>query len=424
MSVKAMNQEHAELSLLAINLTRRCNLACAHCYLDADTLRKHNPDELSTQAVCDLLDDVATLNHGTMVVLTGGEPLLRRDLEAIVEHGTKQELAIVLGTNGALLTRQRAKSLQQAGLMGVGISVDSLNPEYHDKFRGQNGTWQQTMNGIENCRRIGLSFQIHFSITDDNADELPAMIEFAQLSGARVMNIFFLVCTGRGESFSNINPTRYEQSLKQIIQAQADFPDLIIRPRCAPHFKRVAWQQNSDSPLNQISGREGDGCIAGIHYARVKADGGVTACPYIENEVGHIRQQKFSTIWQQAQDFQQLRQPKLSGRCGVCEYQQLCGGCRARPVAVGKSLMDEDNFCAYVPQGGSMIQALSDDAYKVTWSEQAHSRLQHVPKFLRKMVKKRAEAYVAEQGETEVTTTHLSILSARRFGGKPGNHDS
>jgi len=420
-SITAPRTSTPDLSLIAINLTQRCNLACEHCYLDAGTLKDGTEGELTTSEVCKLLDDIAALNegdNGTMVVLTGGEPLVRRDLEELIQHGAQNELAMVLGTNGVLLTKERVKSLQQAGLMGAGISVDSLNADFHDRFRGQQGSWQKTMNGIENCRQAGLSFQIHFSIMDDNAHELNDMIEFARACAARVLNIFFLVCTGRGESFSDISPLHYEQTLKEIIKAQEQHEDLIIRARCAPHYKRVAYQQNPESKLNQISGREGDGCIAGIHYARITHDGNVTACPYIEDSVGNIRQNNFNSIWSDAADFQSLREPKLEGRCGRCEYQKLCGGCRARPVAEGNGLMGGDDFCTYISKGDAVIQPLIDLQKGISWSPEADMRLQRIPRFIRKMVKKRAETYVAEQGETEVTAEHLSALSARRFGGK------
>ncbi len=413
-----------ELSLLAINLTQRCNLACEHCYLDAATLRDGQAGEMSTGEVCQILQDVAAMDNGTMVVLTGGEPLARRDLEDIVGFGADRDLAMVLGTNGTLLTRHRVKSLKEAGLMGVGISVDSLDPEFHDRFRGQTGSWQKTMDGIDNCRAEGLSFQLHFSITDGNAHELQDMIEFARLFEARVLNIFFLVCTGRGESFSDISPLRYEQTLCEIVKAQAKYDDLIIRPRCAPHFKRVAFQQNPQSALNRLSGREGDGCIAGLHYARICDDGKVTACPYIETETGNVRQKPFSSIWQESIEFKRLREPELKGRCGHCEYRQLCGGCRARPLAAGHELMDEDEFCSYVPRTDNIIEPLQEFTGDISWTDEAHIRLQKIPRFIRKMVKKRAETFVVEQGETRVTSEHLATLSAKRFGGKPPHRPS
>ena len=274
------------------------------------------------------------------------------------------------------------------------------------------------MEGIENCRHYGLSFQIHFSVTDNNAHELFAMIDFAHSSGARVFNVFFLVCTGRGQLMSNISAVQYEQVLKMLIEAQAQSQDMIIRPRCAPHYKRIAYQSQPDSLLNRISGNEGDGCIAGTHYCRITPEGGITACPYIPNEIGNIREHSFWKIWDQAADFQSLRQPVLKGKCGYCEYQKLCGGCRARPLAVGSDLMDAVFLCAYQPQGGPVIPPLSE-ATTIQWSPEAEERLARVPAFLRQMIRKRAQAYVAEQGESLVTPEHLTVLSARRFGGKP-----
>jgi radical SAM protein with 4Fe4S-binding SPASM domain len=405
------------LFLLAINLTRRCNLACVHCYLDAKTLQYGSPDELTTDEVCRLLDDIVERSTETMVVLTGGEPLVRRDLEEIIAHGAGLGLAMVVGTNGVLLTKRRVKSLKESGVLGVGISLDSLNPNYHDDFRGTQGAWIKTMTGIENCRRHDLSFQLHFSVTENNADELPSIIDFSQSSGARVLNVFFLICTGRGQFLSDISAARYEQMLEYLIEAQALSQNMIIRPRCAPHYKRIAHQHRPDSPLNQISGSEGDGCIAGIHYCRITPEGSVTACPYIPDEVGNIREHSFLEIWEQSPVFQALRKPILQGKCGSCEYQKLCGGCRARPVANGNGLMDTDPLCAYSPQNGSIIQPLQDLHDLIKWSPEAEQRMTRVPAFLRRMVKKRAEAYVAELGEPLVTPEHLAVLSAKRFGG-------
>lgn len=405
------------LSLLAINLTRRCNLACAHCYLDATTLRQGDGDELSTTEARALLDDVAALGHGTLVVLTGGEPLLRKDLETLVRHGSALGLPMVVGTNGMLLRERRVRSLKNAGVLGLGISLDSLDPDCHDRFRGQVGAWAKTMAGIERCRRIGLDFQLHFSVTDKNAHELASMVEFAQSCGARSLNVFFLVCVGRAQSVMALAPQRYEELLAYLIRAQAEHPTLIVRPRCAPHYKRVAYQLQPQAAINRISGREGDGCIAGVHYARVNHRGGVTACPYIEQEVGNIRNTAFSALWTDAGDFARLRSPTLGGKCGACEYRMLCGGCRARPLAKGGGLMDADDLCGYEPQGRVLVHPMTGLANVAPhWSPEAEQRLSRVPGFLRVMVKKRAEAYVSGLGEDRVTGQHLSDMAAARFG--------
>ena len=405
-----------ELFLLAINLTKRCNLACAHCYMDAETMKHGGENELATEEVRVLLDDIAARSTETMVVLTGGEPMMRGDLEELVAHGTGLGLSMVVGTNGVALTDKRVQSLKAAGAMGAGISVDSLDPEKHDAFRGLPGAWEKTMQGIEACKRHDLPFQIHFSVTESNAEEITSMIDFARAAGARVLNVFFLVCTGRGESMSDISPITYERVLNQLVASQEQSRDLLIRARCAPHYKRVAYQRNPASTLTRAAGYEGGGCLAGIHYCRITPQGGVTACPYIPNEEGNIRDQKFWDIWNQSPTFQSLRNPGLQGKCGSCEFRKLCGGCRARPLAMGDSLMDTDPWCVHVPDGSAVIEPLVEQPGKLVWSEEAEKRLSRVPSFLRKMVRNRAESYVHELGLHMVTEDHLATLSAKRFG--------
>ncbi|MBI4937618.1 MAG: radical SAM protein [Nitrosomonadales bacterium] len=405
-----------DLFLLAVNLTKRCNLACAHCYMDAETLKHGGKDELGTEEVRGLLDEIASRSTETMVVLTGGEPLMRPDLEELLAHGTTLGLSMVVGTNGVALSDKRVRSLKAAGAMGAGISVDSLDPQKHDAFRGLEGAWEKTLGGIEACKRHGLPFQIHFSVTESNADEVPAMIDFARAAGARVLNVFFLICTGRGESMSDISPVTYERVLNQLVEAQERSQDMLIRARCAPHYKRIAYQRNPASTLTRAAGYEGGGCLAGIHYCRITPQGGVTACPYIPDEGGNIRADKFWDIWDQSPAFQSLRNPELQGKCGNCEFQKLCGGCRARPLAMGGSLMDTDPWCIHMPDGSAVIQPMAEQPKKLIWNKEAEKRLSRVPSFLRKMVKSRAESYVQELGMHVVTEEHLATLAAKRFG--------
>jgi radical SAM protein with 4Fe4S-binding SPASM domain len=414
--------QNNDLFLIAINLTRRCNLACEHCYMDAEARLDGGEGELSTEEVKSLLDEITSRSNETMVVLTGGEPLIRNDIEALVRHGSQLGLSVVIGTNGVLLDEKRVKSLKAAGAMGVGISLDSLDPSHHDHFRGCTGSWEKTLNGMELCRQNNLPFQVHFSVTEKNAHEVQPMIDFTKASGAHVLNIFFLVCTGRGESMSDITPFRYEQVLQQLVEAQEQNQDLIIRARCAPHYKRVAYQHNPESTLTRAEGYEGGGCLAGLHYCRITPEGAVTACPYIPDEDGSIRKESFWQIWDNAPTFKQLRNPTLNGKCGQCEFQKLCGGCRARPLAMGGSLMDADPWCSHTPSSVAMIEPLVvENNSQVTWSPEAEKRLERVPGFLRKMVRKRAEAHVAELGESIITTKHMATLAARRFGDKfPG----
>jgi len=406
-----------KLQILAINLTRRCNLACEHCYLDAEELSTPSANELTTDEVNNLLDQVATHNDESMVVLTGGEPLIRTDLETICSHGKQLGLMIVIGSNATLLTERRVKSLKEAGAMGIGISVDSMDAELHDSFRGQPGSWKKTMAGIEHCRKHQFNFQIHFTITDTNYHEIENIIQFSQMVGARVVNFFFIICTGRAESVNNISQVNYDASLRHIINCQQRYPDLIIRPRCAPYYKRIAWQMDPDSTLNSISGQEGDGCIAGIHYCRVTPDGELTPCPYIEKSVGNIKLQNFQKLWNNADDFKLLRSPELTGKCGACEFKKLCGGCRARPVAAGHGIMDEDSSCHYQPQSAQIIEPfISSLSSNLQWSKEAQYKLERIPGFIRSMVKKRTESYVIDAGESVITVDHMQQLAAKRFG--------
>lgn len=401
--------------LVALNLTRRCNLRCAHCYLDAGARDKADPEELTTAEACALIDDIAGLSDETMVVLTGGEPLLRRDLERIAAHTAGLGLMVVVGTNGMALTERRVAALRQAGVQGVGISVDSLDPGRHDAFRGLPGGFTRTMDGIDACRRAGLGFQIHFTVTDETADELDAMIAFARSCGAIALNVFFLVCTGRGRHVSNISRAGYDRTLRRLTLAARDTEGIMIRAKCAPHFKRMAIELDPDWPITMAHGYDVGGCLAGTRYARVTPEGEVTPCPYMELGAGSIRTQGFAEIWRDAPVFQQLRAPRLGGRCGVCEYAKLCGGCRARPLAAAGDMMGEDTLCAYQPSGAEVIPDVPEAAPAIDWTPAARTRLDRVPPFVRRFVRQRAEAFARENGCDAVTAEHLEALARQRF---------
>jgi radical SAM protein with 4Fe4S-binding SPASM domain len=402
--------------IVALNLTRRCNLACAHCYLDAGTRDAGAEDELTTNEVCALLDDIAALSDETMVVLTGGEPMLRPDLEAVAQHGAGLGLMMVIGTNGTALDDKRVAKLLKAGVSGVGISLDSLDPAYHDGFRGRPGAWKKTMAAIDACRRGGLVFQLHFSVTDDNADELDDMVAFARSAGAMVLNVFFLVCTGRGEEVTNISRQTYDDVMRRLTRIAYEEKELMVRAKCAPHFKRMALELDPSWPITLAHGYEAGGCLAGTRYCRVTPNGEVTPCPYMEGSAGSVREDDFATIWRQAPLFAQLRAPVLEGRCGACEYAKVCGGCRARPLARDGNIMGEDFICAYQPTGGAVIEPMPDRGRGMNWSTEAEARLKHVPPFVRRMVRKKVEDYVMGEGRGRVRLEDMQEVARRRFG--------
>ena len=404
--------------LVALNLTKRCNLKCDHCYLDATTKAGGGSDELTTEECVRLIDQIAEVNRGCLLVITGGEPLTRPDILDIASHAAHLGFMVVFGTNGMLIDDRMAARLVEIGVMGVGISIDSLDAAKHDAFRGVRGAWQGALDGIEACKRNGLQFQVHFSAQPMNYQELPAVVDWAHRLGAKVLNVFFMVCTGRGEELSDITPAQYEEVLGYLVDCQANYPGMLVRARCAPHFKRLAYERDPNSPITKATGYMGGGCLAGTNYARVTPNGELTPCPYMPLSAGNVREQSFATLWDQSDVFNSFRYPHLKGKCGDCEYSEICGGCRARPYVDHGDWLDEDQWCLYTPKGGEKVRVAfnTPEEAAVAWDEAAELRLSRIPYFLRAMVKKGVERHAREQGLTTVTVDLMEALRKKRFG--------
>jgi radical SAM protein with 4Fe4S-binding SPASM domain len=404
--------------LIALNLTKRCNLKCAHCYLDATTKAGGGSDELTTDECLRLIEQIADVNRGCLLVITGGEPLVRPDILDIARHAVSLGFMVVFGTNGMLISDEVAKTLVEIGVMGVGISIDSLDPAKHNAFRGVPGAWEAAVAGIEACKRNGLQFQVHFSAQPMNYKELPDVIDWAYRLGARVLNVFFMVCTGRGEELTDITPAQYEEVLSYLVTCQDNYKGMLVRARCAPHFKRLAYEKDPNSPITKATGYMGGGCLAGTNYARVTPNGEVTPCPYMPLSAGNIRRHSFAELWEKSDIFNSFRYPQLKGKCGDCEYSDICGGCRARPYADHGDWLDEDQWCLYTPKGGEKVRVafnVSDDS-EVAWDEAAALRLSRIPYFLRAMVKKGVEKHARENNVAVVTVELMEELRKKRFG--------
>ena len=404
--------------LVALNLTKRCNLKCDHCYLDATTKLGGGHDELSTEECFRLIDQIAEVNPGCLLVITGGEPLVRPDILDIARHAVEHRFMVVFGTNGMMITDEVAKELVEIGVMGVGISIDSLDPEKHNAFRGLPGAFEGALNGIEACKRNGLQFQIHFSAQPMNYQELPAVIDWAHDLGAKVLNVFFMVCTGRGEELTDITPEQYEEVLGYLVECQDKYQDMLVRARCAPHFKRLAYEKDPYSPITKAQGYMGGGCLAGTNYARVTPNGDLTPCPYMPLSAGNVREQSFVNLWEHSEIFNSFRYPHLKGKCGDCEYSEICGGCRARPYVDHGDWLDEDEWCLYTPKGGDKVQVAFNvqEESSVIWDSAAQERLDRIPYFLRAMVKKGVERHAMDQGIPTITVELMEELRKKRFG--------
>lgn len=405
--------------LVAWNLTKRCNLKCSHCYLDASELEDGGTDELTKEDGISLIEQISKVNPNTILVITGGEPLLRGDILDIGASAVKKLMMVVLGTNGILIDKPLASELVRIGITGTGISLDSLDSKRHDAFRGLPGAWESTMKGIEACKEAGLEFQIHTTVNKDNLDEIDSIIEYSHKAGARVFNLFFLVCTGRGEKFTDISPPQYESTLRRMVDMQGRYEGMLIRARCAPYFKRIAYQKDPLSPLTKAAGYMGGGCLAGTFYCRIAPNGDVTPCPYMTVSAGNIKKESFSSIWANSSILKSLRNPDLGGKCGECEYRLLCGGCRARPYSATGDFLGEDSWCLYKPKGGRPVgidSAASKPNADLVWDGKARERLARIPYFLRGMVEKGVERYAREKGTNLVTPELMEELRKKRFG--------
>jgi heme b synthase len=343
------------LRLLAWETTRRCNLACRHCRAAAGS--GPYPGELTTDEGLALLNDLAGMGQ-PVVILTGGEPLLREDIYDLAAHGTDKGLRMVMAVNGTLLTPQIAARLKTAGIQRLSISLDGATAASHDRLRAVPGAYEGALAGVTACREAGLPFQINTTVTRANRDELPAIHALALRLGAAAHHVFVLVPTGRGEELVSelLNRAEYEETLRWLLERQKE-GRLFLKPTCAPQFYRL-WHQDAAARGEKITpashGLEAvtKGCLGGQGFAFVSYRGEVQPCGYLELLAGNIRERRFSEIYDNSKVFQQLRRvDDYRGKCHSCQYRKVCGGCRARAYALTGDVLAEDPICPYEPQG-------------------------------------------------------------------------
>ena len=395
--------------VVAWNLTRRCNLACAHCYISAGSWHAA-AGELSTHECLDVLGQILDVNSTPMLILSGGEPLLREDLETIAERGATRGATVVVGTNGTRLTDARIRSLMDAGVQGVAVSIDSLDPRYHDRFRHaaaapheRSNALEDTLAAVERLRTHRLDFVIQTSVTGANRHEVARIAEWSAEQGAVSFNLYFLVSTGRAEGMAGLTPQENDAVLQELVALERTYRGrMMVRSKCQPQIMRYVVEGGSDSPLLNYATR----CPCGVHYLRITPEGKITPCPYSPTVAGDLRTTPFREIWEASPVFDALRHGALGGRCGKCEYRQVCGGCRARAQAETGDLLGEDPSCAYEPSGDRPLieprQSLSYGARSapatLAWSPEAKARLERIPSFVRGVVSERVEKFARERG--------------------------
>ena len=389
-------------------LTKGCNLRCIHCRASATELS--SPNDLSTQAARDIIDQIAEVSS-PILVLSGGEPLFRSDIFQLARYGTDKGLRVALATNGTLVTKQVAKKIVDSGVKRVAISLDGSDALTHDTFRGIPGAFDAAITGFRNLKDLGMSVQINTTIARHNAHQLPQVLELAKSIGADALHTFLLVPVGCGvdiaaeqmvpaEEYEGILNWFYDRSLEGGIELKAT---------CAPHYFRVVRQRRAAEhhsaaaaaqaaqPVQEAAqhshigptdmtmpgstgielrphgigkavGHPGThasdmnamtkGCLAGTAVCFISNQGEVYPCGYLPALAGDLNKQSFADIWENSVVFNQLRDVNnLKGKCGCCEFRNVCMGCRARAFAASGNYLDEEPFCVYEPKNPSAKHA-------------------------------------------------------------------
>jgi radical SAM protein with 4Fe4S-binding SPASM domain len=413
------------------NLTYRCNLACEHCYLDAGGKPLVAEDafadrsELSTEECCRVVDQIAAFAPESLTILTGGEPLLRRDILEIVRYAHGRGLWVVVGTNGVKVTETLAGLLKREGVRGLSLSLDALDPTRHDTFRRVRGAWENTVQGAKILARAELPFIVQTTVGAHNTDELGAIADFAyEQLGAKVWNLYFLVPTGRGGFVSDIAPEAYDGVMLELQRIQHRYAGrMIVNAKCAPHYVRTLLTHEPDSPALKAYAGGAGGCPAGTHYLGIRPNGDVTPCPYLPMFGGNLRQETLTSIWGESDLFIKIRdRASLGGRCGACELGGRCGGCRARAYGATGDVMAEDPLCTHEPGTFASHPALklappleygAAAVTSISWTPEAEARMKRVPAFVRGMVVRAVESQCARDGVTLVTAERLDAIRAR-----------
>ncbi len=342
---------------IAWEITRRCNLRCVHCRSSSEMEIQGHPD-FSLEEAYRLIDDIVSYAQ-PVVVLSGGEPLTRKDVFEIARYGTVKGLRMCLATNGTLVTDEICGKIKESGIRIVSLSLDGADETVHDDFRSQKGAFAGTINAAHLFKKYGIEFIINSSFTKRNQEQIPQVYRLAKELGATAWYMFMIVPTGRGEEIMNelITKEDYDKILDWHYDMEKEEDLLLVRPTCAPHYYRVQLQRAKEEGEKvkrrtlKFSTGGSKGCLAGQLICLIDVDGNVLPCSYFNLPAGNVREKSFKEIWENSDLFKDLRDfKKYKGRCGSCEFVNVCGGCRARAYSVYGDYLEEEPFCSYRPK--------------------------------------------------------------------------
>ena len=359
--------------IVAWEITRSCNLACAHCRAAAHC--EPYPGELTLGECRKVIDDIAAITD-PILILTGGEPLMRTDIWDIIDYARERGLHPVIGTNGTLIDDECARRIAEHGIPRVSVSLDFPTAEGQDAFRGQQGAFEGTLEGIRNLRSHGVEVQVNSTITKMNNHLVEELHQLALDADAAAFHPFLLVPTGRGEDLVDVelSPDEYEEVLTWAYHRQKTSP-MHFKPTDSPQYYRIMRQcaaaesgecgsggsakgvglgqrpEPDASPAPPGLAEMTRGCLGGISFVFISHVGDVQPCGYFDMQLGNVKERAFEDIWTNSPVFDDLRHyNRLRGKCGACEYRGVCGGCRARALAATGDYLAEEPYCAYIPR--------------------------------------------------------------------------
>jgi radical SAM protein with 4Fe4S-binding SPASM domain len=325
-------------------VTTACNLRCRHCHATSSTA---SPDELDTKEGFRLLEQVAGLPGFQMLAFSGGEPLVRGDIDDLLAYSKKQGLVNVIATNGTLIDYPRAMDLKKLGVKGVAVSFDSTNPAIHNHIRQNPRAFDLAMRGIEACRRSGMVVQLNYTAMKENIGTLPEVVRFAHEIYADILLCYQLVPMGRGGAIgtSALSPDDNRELMRTLRTLQRDAVT-IVEPVAGPQYWSHLLRRDHTGPKVLIRKSPFHGCAAGWGLIYVKPQGEVWPCPFVPVSGGNIRITALKDIHQKSAIFMQLSQrDNLKGKCGKCENRYICGGCRGKAYAAFGDALENDPTC-------------------------------------------------------------------------------
>ncbi len=337
--------------LVIWEMTQACDLNCAHCRANARPHR--HPLELSTAEAFHLIDQIAEM-HVPLFVLTGGDPLKRPDLMPIVQYACRRGVRTSLTPSTTpLLVRNAVFDLKASGLMRLALSLDGSTAELHDGFRGVPGSYQRTLDAVKWCHEAGLPVQINTTMSRRNLADMDNMIELLKSLRVVLWSVFFLVPTGRAQQRDLLSPEQHEQVFAKLYNTSKQVK-FHIKTTEGQHYRRYVLQQKAKEP----NSRTEDNLIAtapkgvndGKGFMFVSHVGEVYPSGFLPVSAGNVLWEPLADIYQASALFRGLRDSsQLKGKCGACDFKDLCGGSRARAYAITGDPLGEEPCCAYMP---------------------------------------------------------------------------